>query len=102
MTTTPAPCSGPRILLVHSALLAGRLLHGLVRTPTFLVIGLVQPVIWLVLFGQLFRSVVELPGFAHGSGGFLQFLTPGVVMMNALFAAAWSGTTTTPSRVWTG
>ena len=28
---------------------------------------LVQPIIWLLLFGQLFRSVVELPGFGDGS-----------------------------------
>ncbi|TYK52837.1 ABC transporter permease [Actinomadura decatromicini] len=83
MTTAP--------LIVHSALLTGRLLRGLRRMPAFLVIGLVQPVIWLLLFGQLFRSVVDLPGFAHG--GFLQFLTPGVVMMTALFASAWAGTT---------
>jgi hypothetical protein len=45
------------------------------------------------VFGQLFRSVVDLPGFAHGDGGFLRFLTPGVVMMTALFSSAWAGTT---------
>lgn len=85
MTTAP--------VLTHSALLTGRLLRGLRRMPTFLVIGLVQPVIWLLLFGQLFRSVVNLPGFTHADGGFLQFLTPGVVMMTALLASTWSGTT---------
>ncbi|TYB45316.1 ABC transporter permease [Actinomadura chibensis] len=89
MTTAPARVP----LIAHSALLTGRLLRGLRRTPAFLVIGLVQPVIWLLLFGQLFRAVVNLPGFAHGDGGFLQFLTPGVVMMTALFASAWAGTT---------
>ncbi|MFI0482579.1 ABC transporter permease [Actinomadura sp. 9N215] len=85
--------SAPVTVITHSALLTGRLLRALRRMPTFLVIGLVQPVIWLLLFGQLFRSVVNLPGFTDAGGGFLQFLTPGVVMMTALFASAWSGTT---------
>ncbi|MBL1100243.1 ABC transporter permease [Streptomyces coffeae] len=85
-------CTRPMTVLAHSVFLTGRLLRTLRRMPTFLVMGLVQPVIWLLLFGQLFRAVVNLPGFAHGGGGFLQFLTPGVVMMTALFASAWSGT----------
>lgn len=85
--------TGPLTVVSHSALLTGRLLRALGRMPTFLVIGLVQPVIWLLLFGQLFRSVVSLPGFSYGEGGFLLFLTPGVVMMTALFASAWAGTT---------
>ena len=49
--------------------------------------------IWLLLFGQLFKSVVEIPGFNSRFGSFLAFLTPGVVMMMALFASAWAGTT---------
>ncbi|WUH99301.1 ABC transporter permease [Spirillospora sp. NBC_00431] len=95
MTAAPARSTRPRslTLIAHSVLLTGRLLRGLRRMPTFLVIGLVQPVIWLLLFGQLFRAVVDLPGFAPGDGGFLRFLTPGVVMMTALFASAWAGTT---------
>lgn len=95
MSTVQREFAGTRQLTVitHSALLSGRLLRTLRRMPTFLVVGLVQPVIWLLLFGQLFRSVVNLPGFTLGSGGFLQFLTPGVVMMTALFASAWAGTT---------
>ncbi|MGP3987255.1 ABC transporter permease [Streptomyces sp. 3N207] len=95
MSTAHEVSIGPRPLTAvrHSAFLTGRLLRTLWRMPTFLVIGLVQPVIWLMLFGQLFRSVANLPGFAYGSSGFLQFLTPGVVMMTALFASAWAGTT---------
>jgi ABC-2 type transport system permease protein len=53
---------------------------------------LVQPVIWLLLFGQLFRSVVEIPGFAARYGSYLEFITPGVVVMTALFSSGWAGT----------
>lgn len=76
----------------HSVLLASRSLRGLRRMPVFLVINLIQPIIWLLLFGQLFRAVVHLPGFA-ADGSFLEFLTPGVIMMTALFASVWAGTT---------
>jgi ABC-2 type transport system permease protein len=35
--------------------------------------------------------VTEIPGFG-GSGSYVEFLTPGVVAMTALFNAAWAGT----------
>ena len=60
-----------------------------VRIPIWLFVTIVQPVIWLTLYGQLFRRVVEIPGFDAGS--YIQFLTPGVLIMSALFGAAWSG-----------
>jgi ABC-2 type transport system permease protein len=77
----------------HSALLTGRALRGLWRTPALLVLNIIQPMVWLLLFGQLFKSVVQIPGFSSRFGNFLEFLTPGVVMMMALFASAWAGTT---------
>ena len=49
---------------------------------------LFQPIIWLLLFGALFKSVARLPGF-HGS--YINFLTPGVVVMLAVFSAGWTG-----------
>jgi len=44
----------------------------------------------LLLFGQLFQRVADLPGFDHGS--YLAYLTPGVVVMTAMSTAGWSGT----------
>ncbi|HVZ37988.1 MAG TPA: ABC transporter permease [Candidatus Kapabacteria bacterium] len=66
-----------------------RHLRTTLRIPIWIVVTLVQPVIWLTLYGQLFRRVVELPGF--GNTTYIQFLTPGVVIMTALFGSAWSG-----------
>jgi len=60
-----------------------------IRIPIWIAVTLIQPVIWLTLYGQLFRRVVEIPGFESGS--YIQFLTPGVVIMTALFGSAWSG-----------
>jgi ABC-2 type transport system permease protein len=76
-------------VLPHSTYLTGRLLRNTGRQPAFVVIMLIQPMIWLLLFGQLFKRVVELPGFATGS--YIDFLTPGVVVMTVLFTSGWSG-----------
>jgi ABC-2 type transport system permease protein len=61
----------------------------LIRQPAYLGITLVQPIIWLLLFGALFKSVIRIPGFHAGS--YIDFLTPGVVVMLAVFSAGWSG-----------
>jgi ABC-2 type transport system permease protein len=66
-----------------------RRLQAFVQQPAFLVITLIQPVIWLFLFGALFRRVVELPGF--GSSSYLDYLVPGVVVMSAVSSNMWAG-----------
>ena len=43
-----------------------RYFRVLLRQPAFLVITIVQPLIWLLLFGALFKSVTQIPGFAGG------------------------------------
>ena len=47
-----------------------RYLRVLGRQPAYLGITLTQPIIWLLLFGQLFTSVVDIPGFAAGYRGY--------------------------------
>ena len=61
----------------------------LLRQPAFLVITLVQPLIWLLLFGALFKAVTQIPGFSSGS--YLDYLTPGIVVMLAVSSAGWTG-----------
>src|SRR6185503_7450400 len=67
----------------------GRELRSLLRQPWWIAITLVQPIIWLLLYGALFKKVVEIPGFEATS--YIQFLTPGVVIMTALFSSGWGG-----------
>ncbi|MEU7056481.1 ABC transporter permease [Streptomyces sp. NPDC046197] len=59
------------------------------RQPAYAVITLIQPVIWLFLFGSLFKKVVELGGF--GTTSYLDYLVPGVVVMSALSSSMWAG-----------
>src|SRR3954470_6928526 len=72
-----------------------RLMRATLRMPVFVIISIVQPVLWVLLFGQLFKSVTTIPGFeshAHvQSISYVQFLAPGISIMTALFGAAYSG-----------
>jgi ABC-2 type transport system permease protein len=69
--------------------ITARRLRFLMRQPFYLAMTLVQPLIWLLLFGQLFKRITEMPGFTTGS--YITYLTPGVVVMTALFSSGWSG-----------
>jgi len=69
--------------------LTHRQLKALLRQPAVLVITLAQPMVWLFLFGNLFRRIIELPGF--GTGSYLDYLVPGVVVMNAVSSNMWAG-----------
>ena len=66
-----------------------RLLRATARMPVFVLISIVQPILWVLLFGQLFRAVTTIPGF--GASSYVQFLAPGISIMTALFGAAYSG-----------
>jgi ABC-2 type transport system permease protein len=66
-----------------------RHLRELWRQPWFVGVTIVTPVIWLLLFGALFKKVIEIPGFHARS--YIAFLAPGIVVMNAMFSSAWSG-----------
>ncbi|HEX6513195.1 MAG TPA: ABC transporter permease [Chloroflexota bacterium] len=75
--------------LTHSLYLTIRHLRALWRQPWYVAITLVQPIFWLLLFGALFKKIVEIPGF--GASSYIDFLTPGIVIMSAFFSAGWVG-----------
>jgi ABC-2 type transport system permease protein len=66
-----------------------RYLRELYRQPVVIFMALIQPIIWLLLFGALFKKVAEIPGF--GTGSYITYLTPGVVIMTAIFGSSWTG-----------
>src|SRR5215831_4413756 len=76
-------------MLANTWWMTHRQLKALLRQPALLVITLAQPMVWLFLFGNLFRRVVELPGF--GAASYLDYLVPGVVVMNAVSSSMWAG-----------
>jgi ABC-2 type transport system permease protein len=73
----------------HTWFMVVRQARNLMREPIWIVLLLVQPMVWLVLYGQLFRNVTRLGGF--GTESYITFLAPAIVVMNAFFGATWSG-----------
>jgi len=75
--------------LRHTWQVTLRHLRAIFRQPAWIGITLIQPVIWLLLFGALFKSIAHIPGFTGGS--YVEFLTPGIIVMLAISSAGWSG-----------
>ena len=76
-------------VLAQTGYVTGRHLRFFFRQPWLIGMMLLQPIIWLLLFGAPFKSVANIPGFAGGS--YLDYLMPGVLVMTALFGCGWSG-----------
>lgn len=66
-----------------------RHLRTQIRMRVWIFINLIQPIIWLVLFTQVFKSLSVLPGL--GGVSYLQFFAPGVIVMTVMFGSAWAG-----------
>jgi ABC-2 type transport system permease protein len=77
-------------MIKHSGYLTARSLRILRREPVYLAFTLIAPLVWLLLFSQLFERVVDIPGF--GGTSYIAYLTPGVVIMTAMMNAGWAGT----------
>ena len=85
----PAPRSAAADLAQETLALCRRLFLQLLRRPSTLVAGVLQPLIWLVLFGALFANAPAglLPdGLSYG-----RFLGAGVIVFTAFSAALNAG-----------
>ena len=81
--------ASPMTAVSDTFALTVRDLLRLLRQPWFIAVVLVQPIIWLLLFGALFESVTQIPGF--DGGDYKQYLVPGVLVMTAFFSSGWNG-----------
>ncbi len=89
-----APVAVPHSdLLSETWELYKRALIKLMRRPVVLYFSLLQPAIWLLLFGQIFSKMVDLPGAGSmfGTSNYMAFFAPGVIMMTMLFGAGQTG-----------
>jgi ABC-2 type transport system permease protein len=59
------------------------------RNPAWLIIGLFQPVCFLLLFAPLLEGIAKAPGFPPG--GALTVFTPGLLVMMGLYGASFVG-----------
>ena len=60
-----------------------------VRQPAWLIAGVIQPFVYLLLFGPLLDGFADMPGFPEG-GAFNVFV-PGLLVMTALFGSTFVG-----------
>lgn len=54
----------------------------LMRNPVPIVLGFVNPILWLLLFGSVFYNLARFPGFP--APNYITFLVPGILAMNAV------------------
>ncbi|MFC1751265.1 ABC transporter permease [Pseudomonadota bacterium] len=59
------------------------------RMPLWTLFTLIQPLLWLIIFTQLFKNFVQSPG--PGGTNYMDFFVPGILIMTALFGSSWSG-----------
>ena len=77
-----------RLLASRTATLGLVELQKLRSDNTELVTRMVQPVLWLLIFGQIFSRIRAIP---TGDLSYLEFLTPGILAQSALFVAIFFG-----------
>jgi ABC-2 type transport system permease protein len=73
----------------HTWFMLGRHVRDLLRQPIWIFTMLTTPMVWLLLYSQLFGRITDLPGF--GTDSYVQFLMPGVVVMTSFFTGTWNG-----------
>ncbi|MGC6483124.1 MAG: ABC transporter permease [Synechococcus sp.] len=88
--TSSLPSRAPLAELVQETLaLTRRLFLQLQRRPSTLVAGVLQPLIWLILFGALFSRAPE--DLLPGGTSYGRFLGAGVIVFTAFSAALNAG-----------
>jgi ABC-2 type transport system permease protein len=75
--------------MTGTLVLARRLIRNNLRVPIFFILSLSQPILYLVLFGQLFSRVSPL--VTDRTDSYIEFLAPGMAMLAAMFGSIYSG-----------
>ena len=76
-------------LMRDSWLIFASALRTTLRNPAWVLIGLFQPICYMLLFAPLLKNLVGVPGFP--SGGAYNIFTPGLMLMMAIFGAGFAG-----------
>ncbi|MGD0962896.1 MAG: ABC transporter permease [Candidatus Acidiferrales bacterium] len=63
-------------------------IRKLIHDPVELLTRMVQPALWLLIFGEVFTRVRAIP---TGGIPYLDFMTPGILAQNVLFGAIFYG-----------
>lgn len=77
-------------VVMQIVILTGRSLRNVVSSRALVLIGLMQPLMMLILFSQVFSTVANTPAFPRGVS-YIDYLMPAVLVMGSLSVALQTG-----------
>ncbi|MEU9132288.1 ABC transporter permease [Kitasatospora sp. NPDC048540] len=84
----PRQRSGPAAMAHDSWVVAKRNLRRMTRIPEIVVFGLMQPVMFVLLFSYVMGGAIRIPGAQSSSSTYTQFLMAGIFAQTVTFAVA--------------
>lgn len=84
----PKQRRGAAAALHDSWVVAKRNLRRMTRIPEIVVFGLMQPVMFVLLFSYVMGGAIRIPGTNSGSDTYIQFLMAGIFAQTVTFAVA--------------
>ncbi|MFQ5940850.1 MAG: ABC transporter permease [Nitrososphaerales archaeon] len=64
------------------------------RSRVGIIIRIVQPAAWLILIGSTFAGTQPLLTDTGYSGSYIEYITPGIIMLTAIFSSIFGGAST--------
>jgi ABC-2 type transport system permease protein len=88
----PQPHGGLVQSVRDSLVIAKRNLIRMLRIPEVVIFGLIQPIMFVVLFTYVFGGSIDIPGAPEGNTGhYREFLMAGIFAQTVTFATAGAG-----------
>lgn len=78
----------PAVFLEQTGAVAEADIRKLIHDPAELLTRMIQPVLWLVMFGEVFAQTRAIP---TGGLPYLDFIAPGILAQSVLFGAIFYG-----------
>ncbi|MEU6081419.1 ABC transporter permease [Streptomyces sp. NPDC047108] len=97
MTSTSTPAAGQETRSAlgqsvrDSLVIAQRNLIRMIRIPEVVIFGLIQPIMFVVLFSYVFGGSINVPGAGLDPTAYRQFLMAGIFAQTVTFATAGAG-----------
>ncbi|HET6634773.1 MAG TPA: ABC transporter permease [Streptomyces sp.] len=90
-TTAPQAKGGVRQSVSDSLIIAKRNLLRMMRIPEVVIFGLIQPIMFVVLFSYVFGGSINIPGSGLDPDLYREFLMGGIFAQTVTFATAGAG-----------
>ncbi|MFE2966695.1 ABC transporter permease [Streptomyces sp. NPDC059340] len=93
--TDAVPAAAPQGAVVQSVrdslVIARRNVIRMTRIPEMVIFGLIQPIMFVVLFSYVFGGSINVPGAGLSPSGYREFLMAGIFAQTVTFATAGAG-----------